>query len=71
MGLSPPIMNDIKLLDKKTSYNLSSGIDVTRRNIKRSELSFETVSTTGSILWGKLPITINETNNLHLKIQQP
>ena len=33
MGLSPPIMNDILTLDENASYNLRSGVTVTRRNV--------------------------------------
>ena len=34
MGLSPPIMNDILTLDQNASYNLRSGVTVTRRNMR-------------------------------------
>lgn len=39
MGLPPPLMNDINLLDKNTSRNLCSGIDVTRRNTREANLA--------------------------------
>ena len=37
MGLSPPIMNDILTLDENASYNLRSGVTVTRRNIRTNK----------------------------------
>ena len=45
MGLSPPIMNEILNLDKNASYNLRSGVTVTRRNIRTSKFGFETITT--------------------------
>ena len=45
MGLSPPIMNDILTLDENASYNLRSGVTVTRRNIRTNKFDFETIST--------------------------
>ena len=55
MGLSPPIMNDILSLDGNASYNLRSGVTVTRRNIRTNKLGFETISTIGAVLWRNLP----------------
>ena len=37
MAMSPPIKNDILNLDQNTSYNLRSGVTVTRRNIRTNE----------------------------------
>ena len=39
MGLPPPLMNDINLLDKNTYRNLCSGIDVTRTNTREAHLA--------------------------------
>ena len=55
MGLSPPIMNDILTLDENASYNLRSGVTVTRRNIRTNKFGFETISTIGAVLWRNLP----------------
>ena len=68
MGPSPLIMKDIPL-DEKGSYNLRSGITVTKRNIKTKEFGFETTITIESIPWGKLPIAYNYGTKLPLKIQ--
>ena len=42
MRLSPPIMNDVLTLDQNVSYNLRSGVTVTRSNIRTNKLGFET-----------------------------
>ena len=55
MGLSPPIMSDILNLSENSSYNLRSGVNVNKRNIRTSKFGFETVSTVGAILWNDLP----------------
>ena len=49
-GLSSPIMNDILTLDENASYNLSSGVTVTRRNIRTNKFGFETITTIGAVL---------------------
>ena len=50
MGLSPPIMNDILTFGQNASYNLRSGVTVTRRNIRTNKFGFETISTIGALL---------------------
>ena len=55
MGLSPPIMSGIFSFSENSSYNLSCGVTVNRRNIRTSKFGFETVSTIGAILWNDLP----------------
>ena len=50
MGLSPPVMNDILTLDENASYNLRSGVTVTRRNISTNKFGFETISIIGAVL---------------------
>ena len=49
MRLSPPIMNDVLTLDQNVSYNLRSGVTVTRRNIRTNKFGFETIRTTSSV----------------------
>ena len=49
MRLSPPIMNDVLTLDQNLSYNLRSGVTVTRRNIRTKKFGFETIRTTSSV----------------------
>ena len=39
MGLSPPIMNDILTLHENASYNLRSGVTLTRGNIRTNLVS--------------------------------
>ena len=51
MGLSPPIINDILTLDQNASYNLRSGVTVTRRNVRTNKFGFETFNTIGAVLW--------------------
>ena len=66
MGLSPPIMNDILTLDQKVSYNLRSGVTVTRRNIRTNKFGFETISTIGAVLWRNLPNDIKNSDSLNI-----
>ena len=51
MRLSPPIMNDVLTLDQNVSYNLTSGVTVTRRNIRTNKFGFETIRTTEVVLF--------------------
>ena len=66
MGLSPPIMNDILTLDQNASYNLRSGVTVTRRNIRTNKFRFETISTIGAVLWQNLPNNIKNSDSLNI-----
>ena len=66
MGLSPPIMNDILTLDENTSYNLRSGVTVTRRNVRTNKFGFETISTIGAVLWRNLPNGIKNSDSLNI-----
>ena len=49
--LSPPVMDDILTLDQNTSYNLRSGVTVTRRNKRTKKFGFENISTIGAVPW--------------------
>ena len=66
MGLSPPIMNDILTLDENASYNLRSGVTVTRKNINTNKFGFETISTIGAVLWRNLPNDIKNSDSLNI-----
>ena len=66
MGLSPPIMNDILTLDENSSYNLRSGVTVTRKNINTNKFGFETISTIGAVLWRNLPNDIKNSDSLNI-----
>ena len=66
MGLSPPIMNDILTLDESASYNLRSGVTVTRRNIRTNKFGFETIATIGAVLWRNLPNDIKNSDSLNI-----
>ena len=55
MGLSPAVMKDILNLDQNASYNLRSGVTITRRNVRTKKSDFETISTIGAVLWENLP----------------
>ena len=55
MGLSPAVMKDILNLDQNASYNLRSGVTITRRNVRTKKIDFETISTIGAVLWENLP----------------
>ena len=66
MGLSPPIMNDILTLDETASYNLRSGVTVTRRNIRTNKFGFETITTIGAVLWRNLPNDIKNSDSLNI-----
>ena len=50
MWLCPPIMNDILNLDPNASYNLTSGVTVTRTDIRTNKFGFETINTIGAVL---------------------
>ena len=67
MGILPPIMSDIFSLYENSSYNLSSGVTVNRRNLRTSKFSFETVSTIGAILWNDLPAELKNAERLKTK----
>ena len=66
MGLSPPIMNDILTLDENASYNLKSGVTVTRRNITTNKFGFETITAIGAVLWRNLPDDIKNSDSLNI-----
>ena len=66
MGLSPPIMNDVLTLDENASYNLRSGVTVTRRNIRTNKFGFETITTIGAVLWRNLPNDIKNSDSLNI-----
>ena len=66
MGLSPPIMSDILTLDENASYNLRSGVTVTRRNIRTNKFGFETITTIGAVLWRNLPNDIKNSDSLNI-----
>ena len=59
-------MNDILILNQNSSYSLRSGVTVTRRNIRTNELGFETISTTGAVLWRNLPNDIKNSDSLNI-----
>ena len=65
IGLSPPTMNDILTLDENASYNLRSGVTVTRRNIRTNKFGFETITTIGAVLWRNLPNDIKNSDSLN------
>ena len=65
IGLPPPIMNDILTLDENASYNLRSGVIVTRRNIRTNKFGFETITTIGAVLWRNLPNDIKNSDSLN------
>ena len=66
MELSPPIMNYILTLEKNASYNLRSGVTVTRRNIRTNKFGFETITTIGAVLWRNLSNDIKTSNSLNI-----
>ena len=66
MGLSPPIMNDILILDQNASHNLRSGVTETRRNIRTNKFGFETISKIGAVLWENLPNAIKNSDSLNI-----
>ena len=66
MGLSPPIMNDILILNENSSYNLRSGFTLPRRNIRTNKFGFQTISTIGAVLWRNLPNDIKDSDSLNI-----
>ena len=65
MGLCQPIMNDILTLDGNASYNLRSGVTVTR-NIRTNKFGFETITKFGAVLWRNLPNNIKNSDSLNI-----
>ena len=66
-------MNDILTLDQNASYNLRSGVTVTRRNIRTNKFGFEIIITIGAVLWQNLPSNIKNSDSLNVfehKIKQ-
>ena len=66
MALSPPIKNDILTLIENASYNLRSGVTVTRKNKRTNRFGFETISTIGAVLWRNLPNNIKNLESLNI-----
>ena len=66
MELSPRIMNDILTSDENASYNLMSGVTVTRRNIRTNKFGFETISTIGADLQRNLLNDIKNSDSLNI-----
>ena len=66
MGLSAPIMNDILTLDENASYNLRSGVTITRRNIRTNKFGFDTITTIGAVLRRNLPNDIKNSDSLNI-----
>ena len=64
MGLSSPIMSNIFRLSKNSSCNLRCGVTVNRRSIRTSKFGFETVSTSGAIVWNDLPAGLKKCREL-------
>ena len=53
-------------LRETSSYNLTSGVNVNRWNIRRSKFSFETISTIEAILWNDLPAKLKDAESLNI-----
>ena len=73
MGLSPPNMNDILTLDQSASYNLRSGVTVTRMNLRTNKFVFQTIITIGAVLRRNLINNIKNSDSLNIskhKIKQ-
>ena len=66
MRLSAPIMNDILTLDENASYNLRSGVTITRRNIRTNKFGFDTITTIGAVLRRNLPNDIKNSDSLNI-----
>ena len=66
MRLSAPIMNDILTLDENASYNLRSGVTITRRNIRTNKFGFDTITTIGAVLRRNLPNDIQNSDSLNI-----
>ena len=67
MGHSPLIICDIFSLSENSSYDLTSGVTVNRRNITTSKFGFAlTVSTIGAILWNDLPAELKNAGSLKI-----
>ena len=56
---------NVLTLGQNASYNLRSGVTVTRRNIRTNKFGFETISTNGAALWGNLPNDIKNSDSLN------
>ena len=62
MGFSPPVMSDIFSLNQNSSYNITSGVTVSKRNVRASKLA---VRQFGAILWNDLPAELKHMESLN------
>ena len=51
---------------ENASYNLRSGVTVTRRNIRTNKFGFETISTVGAVLRRNLPNDVKNSDSLNI-----
>ena len=62
MGLSPPVMSDIFSLNQNSSYNITSGVTVSKRNVRASKLAVRQFE---AILWNDLPAELKHMESLN------
>ena len=65
MGLSPPVMSDIFSLNQNSSYNITSGVSMSKRNVRTSKLVLRLLIQFGAILWNDLPAELKHMESLN------
>ena len=65
IGLSPPVMSDIFSLNQNSSYNITSGVSMSKRNVRTSKLVLRLLIQFGAILWNDLPAELKHMESLN------
>ena len=65
IGLSPPVMSDIFSLNQNSSYNITSGVSMSKRNVRTSKLVLRLLIQFGVILWNDLPAELKHMESLN------
>ena len=65
MGLSPPVVSDIFSLNQNSSCNITSGVSMSKRNVRTSKLVLRLLIQFGAILWNDLPAELKHMESLN------
>ena len=65
IGLSPPVMSDIFSLNQNSSYNITSGVSMSKRNVRTNKLVLRLLIQFGAILWNDLPAELKHMESLN------
>ena len=65
MGLSPPVVSDVFSLNQNSSCNITSGVSMSKRNVRTSKLVLRLLIQFGAILWNDLPAELKHMESLN------